>query len=138
MASRGWDGVTASDVAKMGRSGKSGPPAAKPSKYRNVRVVVDGEKFDSKREAAYWQQLKYREKAGDLTRLERQSPWDLSTDLFNQPGQRAVVCRYISDFCYFDRDEHLHVVDAKGKRTAIYELKKKWMELEHGIVIEEV
>jgi hypothetical protein len=31
-----------------------------------------------------------------------------------------------------------HVVDAKGHRTREYQLKKKWLELQTGIVIQEV
>jgi hypothetical protein len=49
-----------------------------------------------------------------------------------------VVSFYIADFVYQDAKGRTHVVDAKGKRTAVYQLKKKWLELQEGIVIEEV
>jgi len=42
------------------------------SKYRNRKTVVDGITFDSKREAARWQELKLLERAGEITELERQ------------------------------------------------------------------
>ena len=45
-------------------------PAAKPSKYRNTPVTVDGIRFDSKREAAYYSELKIREKAGEVGGVE--------------------------------------------------------------------
>lgn|SRR5574341_536647 len=35
-------------------------------KYRNVKCEMDGLKFDSKREMAYYQELKLRKKAGDI------------------------------------------------------------------------
>ena len=48
------------------------------------------------------------------------------------------VARYIADFTYRDAgDGRLHVVDSKGKRTAMYALKAKWLNLQSGVVIEE-
>jgi hypothetical protein len=44
----------------------------KPSKYRNVPVTVDGIRFASKREAAYYCELKLREKAGEVSGLSLQ------------------------------------------------------------------
>ena len=140
MATSGWKDVTRADVAKMGRRQPADAvQVPKVSKYRNVRVVVDGEKFDSKREAAYWQELKYREKAGEIDSLQRQVPFDLMCPIVLHFPESTVVARYIADFVYQDlKLGHSRVVDAKGKRTAIYALKKKWLELQSGIVIEEV
>lgn len=42
------------------------------TKYNNTTVRVDGRLFDSKREAARWQELKLLERAGEITELERQ------------------------------------------------------------------
>jgi hypothetical protein len=106
------------------------------SKYRNVKTVVDGEKFDSKREAQYWAELRLREKANDITHLSRQVPFDLCCP--TGPEESEVVAQYIADFVYKDRDGRDHIVDAKGKRTQMYALKKKWLELQSGIFIEEV
>jgi len=115
------------------------PTEPKPSKYRNVKIQVDGITFDSKREAQYWAELKLREKAGDITALARQVPYDLRCPIDAWPPEReAVVSHYVADFRYCDKDGHVHVVDAKGKRTAMYLLKRKWLELQNGIVIEEV
>lgn len=115
---------------------------AKPSKYRNVKVVVDGITFDSKREAAYWQGLKAREHNGEINSLQRQVPFALCcpdrTDLDLQGRRSVVVSNYIADFSFYDRDGQRHVVDAKGHRTAIYQLKKKWLFLQDGIDITEV
>lgn len=161
MATSGWKDVTLSDLAKMGRKGPGGPergrlprfqrmsepmeaPAVetsqKGSKYRNVRTTVGGEVFDSKREAEYWMLLKARESAGEIDRLERQRPFDLKCKAHNRPGVELTVAVYVADFIYFDckNEPDLHVVDAKGKRTREYALKAKWLELQDGIVIEEV
>src|SRR5204863_9843199 len=117
----------AQDVRKMGRRQPSDAPASqKRSKYGAVKTTVDGIVFDSKREANAWAQLRMREKAGQITDLQRQVPFDLFCPT---PGDDEVVCRYFADFTYRDvvagRPMQLHVVDAKGKRTAMYELKKK-------------
>lgn len=113
--------------------------AAKPSKYHNVKTVVDGYEFDSKREAQCWAALKLRYKAGEITDIKMQVPFSL---MCPTPGDDEEVCRYFADFTYRDlvhgRPMQLHVVDAKGKRTPMYQLKKKWMKLQHGITIEEV
>lgn len=114
----------------------------KPSKYRNVRVEVDGITFDSKREAAYWQELKLREKAGEITDVQRQVPFDLHCP--GPHGSSFVIARFIADFTFRDVDPEgdfgrRHVADVKGgKVTQMFALKAKWMNLEYGIDIEVV
>lgn len=140
MATRGFENFTATDAA---RHALKHAPQPKPSKYRNVKVNIDGEVFDSKREAAYWQQLKLREKACDIQGLERQVRFPLYTPSMDedwrvrQHAGVTVVAEYVADFVFYTGFEK-HVVDAKGKRTQMYALKKKWLELQSGIVIEEV
>jgi hypothetical protein len=114
--------------------------APKPSKYRNVKTVIDGITFDSKREAQHWAELKMREKVGEIAALSRQHSYALYAPVVGgAPLEFVVVSHYVADFVYTDtRTGHTHVVDAKGKRTAMYQLKKKWLELQSGIVIEEV
>ena len=135
---------TAEDVERHNaRIGAKMPAhvAVKKSKYRNVRTVIDGEKFDSKREAQYWAELKLREKAGEIDSLQRQVPFDLCCpdDNASYGEVSRVVAVYIADFTYRDSRTHQqHVVDAKGKRTPMYALKKKWLELQSGVIIEEV
>ena len=134
MATRGFEHLTVEQAKVLGRS-KAIP--SKPSKYRNVTVVIEGETFDSKREAAYWQGLKARERAGEIVGLCRQQPFTLQAP--SAPlGRSVVVATYVADFVYYDHAGAWHVVDAKGHRTAIYRLKKRWLEVQNGIVIEEV
>jgi hypothetical protein len=131
--------------ARMGRKDFSVPtepaPAAKPSKYRNVRTVVDGITFDSKREAQYWAELKLREKAGDLVNLQRQVRFPLCclSHEYKMNGENlhVQVAEYVADYVYHDKDGQ-HIVDAKGMRTQIYKLKKRWLEIQSGLVIEEI
>ncbi|HMF67764.1 MAG TPA: DUF1064 domain-containing protein, partial [Phyllobacterium sp.] len=48
--------------------------AAKPkrSKYGNVKVVIDGESFDSKIEAEFFHHLRLRERIGEVYGIVRQ------------------------------------------------------------------
>lgn len=138
MATRGFEHVTQADV---NRRALKQALSAKPAKYHNVKVVVDGQKFDSKREADYWCLLRVREKAGEIQWLRRQvkiplyAP-DMSADSL---GQHIQIATYVADFDYYDRaDCKRHIVDAKGKRTQMYILKAKWLALQENLIIEEV
>ncbi len=134
MATSGWQNVTATQLKQMGKQ-----PAAKPSKYRNVKTTVDGEVFDSKREAARWHELQLRERAGQIRNLRRQVGFLLHAPVIGYDGEAqgmAVVSSYIADFVYREQGK-LVVEDSKGARTAIYRLKRKHMLIEHGIRIKE-
>lgn len=115
--------------------------APKTSKYRNVRVVVDGQTFDSKAEAAYWQTLKLREKAGEIQGLQRQVQFMLFAPVIREDGtityEAIHVSTYVADFVWYEGMKRV-VADKKGKRTAMYLLKRKWLELQSGIKILEV
>ena len=100
----------------------------KRTKYGNVKVHG----FDSKAEYARWQELKLLEKAGQISDLKRQVPFDLAIG-------PMLICRYRADFVYFDvkRGEWI-VEDVKGVKTATYQIKKKLMLALYGIRIKEV
>jgi len=113
------------------------------SKYHAAPTVVDGIRFDSKREAQRYGELKLLAKAGEIHSLERQVEFALCTLSRPQWEDTArvsvrVVAKYVADFTYYDRHGHRHVEDVKGVRTAMYVLKKKWLELQDGIQIREV
>lgn len=128
MATRGYEHVTLADITPARRS-----------KYRNVKVVIDGMVFDSKREGAEYQRLKALQHAGEIAELRCQVPFPLLAPVEAHPGTSAVVSYYVADFTYTWRPSGAHVVaDAKGKRTAMYLLKRKWLELQSGIEIAEI
>ena len=102
------------------------------NKYGNKRVVVDGIRFDSKREAARWQELKLLERAGEIKGLERQVEYEL---IPKQPGERKAV--YTADFVYWENGAEV-VEDVKGVKTRDYILRRKLMKWVHGITIREV
>lgn len=117
------------------------PPKAK-SKYHNVKTWVGSECFDSKREAEYWILLKAREALGEIEGLKRQVRFALLCPAHDEPltpNEARQVAEYVADFEYYELPmARHHVVDAKGHRTREYLLKKKWLDLQDGIVIEEV
>ncbi len=95
------------------------------SKYRNVKTVVDGIRFDSKKEARRYQELKLLEKAGEISHLELQPIVHVvigGVKLVFDSGRRVT---YKCDFRYFDeRCKRYILEDTKGFRTHTYKLKK--------------
>lgn len=108
------------------------------SKYRNKKTVVDGITFDSRAEAARWTELRMLERAGEITSLERQVPFELVPSEPGPDGKKARPMRYVADFTYFDAEGKRHVEDVKGVRTDVYRLKKRLMWHVHRIDVEEV
>lgn len=108
------------------------------SKYYSKKVIVDGIKFDSKKEAAYYQKLKILEKTGKIKNLTLQKEF-LLQEKFKLNGKTRREINYRADFSYISTDDDkLHIVDVKGYRTDVYKLKKKLFEYKYGIEIEEV
>lgn len=102
---------------------------AKPSKYRNQAVVVDGMRFASKSEAQRWCELDLLQKAGEITDLKRQV-------IFTCEVNGEVVTKYVADFVYRKNGRRI-VEDRKGaKETALFRIKAKLMHACHGIDIE--
>ena len=102
-------------------------------KYGNTKIRVDGRLFDSKAEAARWQELSLLERAGEITELERQVEYEL---IPKQKGERAV--KYIADFRYVDNEGKTVVEDTKGVKTPVWIIKRKLMLRVHGIRVREV
>ena len=96
-------------------------------KFNAVKTELDGINFDSKTEAKYYTELKFRMKAGEVIFFLRQVPFDL-------PGK----VKYRIDFQEFHSDGTIHFIDVKGKKTDIYIAKKKIVEALYPIEIEEV
>ena len=102
------------------------------TKYNNTKIRVDGRLFDSKAEAARWQELSLLERAGEITELERQVEYEL---IPKQKGERAV--KYIADFRYKDHEGKVVVEDTKGVKTPVWIIKRKLMLRVHGIRVRE-
>lgn len=98
-------------------------PAVKKPKYGNVKT--NG--FDSKKEHEYYQLLRLRERAGEVTGIQTQVSFQLS------------VCKYIADFVFYHIPTQKYlVIDVKGMKTQVYKMKCKMMLKELGIQIIEI
>lgn len=107
------------------------------SKYKNVKTTIDGYVFDSQREAQLYGNLKALERCGTIRSLERQVKFPLNA-LDASSHKETKVCYYVADFVCQDLDGRTCVYDAKGVKTAMYRLKKRWFELQYGLRIIEV
>lgn len=110
-------------------------------KYKNSKIDYDGIKFDSKKEAARYAELKILEKAGEIKNLQRQRTFELipRQKIDGKVVERA--CKYIADFVYQERIPggwKLVVEDTKGFRTEAYKIKRKLMLQKYGIQIREI
>lgn len=108
------------------------------NKYHNKKVIVNGYKFDSKKEANYYNQLKLLQRAGLIRDLELQKTFILQPSFkLNNKTRRNIT--YKADFTYFSiEDNKIHVIDVKGFKTDVYNIKKKMFEYKYGIEIEEI
>lgn len=126
-------GFSSADLkAMLGNVSAGKNKSAAKSKYNNVKIEVDGEKFDSKKEAARYGQLLLLQKSGQITNLQKQVPFRLEVN-----GQ--LVCKYIADFTYAVNGVGV-VEDCKSKHTRtlpVYRIKKKLLKALYNIDIKE-
>lgn len=95
-------------------------------KFHAKRTERDGIKFQSRKEAHYYDQLKLRMRSGEVIFFLRQVPFDL-------PGN----IKYRVDFLEFWADGTCHFIDVKGMRTKTYIRNKKQVEALYPVEIEE-
>ena len=105
------------------------------SKYKNVKTVLDGITFDSKKEATRYAELMLLQRSGLIQNLRLQVPFEL---IPKQQGERSV--KYIADFVYTENGETV-AEDTKSEITRAnptYILKRKLLLWVHGLRIKEV
>jgi hypothetical protein len=107
------------------------------NKYHSKKITRDGMTFDSVKEYRRFCDLSLLERAGKITNLQRQVPFELipSQRIDGKVAERA--CNYIADFVY-EKDGQQVVEDTKGFKTKDYIIKRKLMLHVHGIRINEV
>lgn len=102
------------------------------SKYYNKKTEVHGISFDSRKEAARYQELLMLERAGQIVELELQPRFDLVVN-------NHKIGFYKGDFRYKDVETGNSIIeDVKGMKTPVYNLKRKLVKALHGIDIVEV
>ena len=100
-------------------------------KYHSKKVIVDGIKFDSLKEARRYHELKILEKANEITELRLQVKFELQPS-FKKEGKTYRKIEYIADFTYYDNKLNKYIVeDTKGYKTEVYKIKKKLFEYKY-------
>lgn len=146
--------LTSADLARLGPQAQKqvldklvGEQKSKKSKYGNRKVVRDGIKFDSEREAARFGELKVLRAMGKIRDLRLQANFTLVEGYTTIEGERIKPMVYRADFVYEratapDQNGTVYwlreVEDVKGMRTKEYRLKKKLMQEKYNITIREV
>ena len=102
--------------------------AQRENKYHNVKITVDGIRFDSKAEATRYSELKILEKAGVIRDLHLQPVFEL-IPAFEKNGKKHRRRVYRADFSYFDTEKGKTIIeDVKGLKTELYKYKKEHFE----------
>lgn len=112
---------------------------AKPSKYKNTKVVIDGHAFDSKKEGKRYIDLKLMQRAGQIQDLQLQVVFVLVESVVLD-GRKKPAMRYIADFTYVQGGLKI-VEDVKScatRRLPAYRQKKHLLKVVHGLDIQEV
>lgn len=110
----------------------------KENKYHNQKVVVNGITFDSKKEAARWQELRLLEQAGKITALNRQLKIEVC------PKTKLHRARYyVADFVYFDKEKNKTIYEdvkgyKKGLAYQLFSLKRDILYWRHQIEVTEI
>lgn len=122
------------------------------NKYNATKALVDGNVFDSRKEAQRFLELSVLEKAGEIINLRRQVkflliPAQREPDTTGPKGgvKRGKVIEreisYIADFVY-ERNGETVVEDVKGYRGgagySLFKIKKKLMLYFNNIIVIEV
>lgn len=113
------------------------------SKYHATKTVVDGIKFDSKKEARRWLELRALESAGRICNLQRQVRFELLPSQRDKVTNKVIErpCFYVADFTYTDAKDDSYVIeDVKTPATAtpVYKLKKKLLLWRYNYRVKEV
>ena len=112
-------------------------------KYNAKKVIIDGHKFDSKKEGRRYEELRDMEEAGLITDLELQPRFSWTTTY--SANDRTMTSNrffYKADFLYFCSENKIVVEDVKGYKFgpayATFKRKRKIVEHLYGIRIIEI
>lgn len=92
------------------------------SKYKNQTKRYDGKTFDSVREANHYEELLWRQKAGEIKEIICQYKIDLKVN-----GHH--ICNYYVDFKVVLADGSIEFQEVKGMVLPLWQLKWKLLEV---------
>lgn len=82
-------------------------------KYNAQPVVIDGIRFASKAEGAYYMLIRNKPQ-----KITMQEPFEILS-AFKINGKRYSARKYKPDFCFYDGDQLVKVVDVKGGNATL-------------------
>ena len=108
--------------------------------YISKKVVIDGIKFDSKKESRRYLALKQMQKDGEISDLETQPRFSLIKGVKFSGDKRAKpAIRYTADFAYTDNRTGKRVIeDVKSpvtRKKTDYKMRRHMMLAIHGIEV---
>lgn len=125
-----WNEMPAHLISKIRSDSVTAPanlPGAVPVlKYGNKITEVNGIAFDSKKEAAYYEDLLWRQRTGAVKSIELQPEFVLQPG-YKREGKKIRPIIYKADFKVTEAGGHVYYVDTKGMKTPVYLLKKKML-----------
>ena len=81
---------------------------SKSSKFGNVKVEIDGYKFDSRKESEFYGSLKIKKQAGLIKNFKMQVPYNIVVNNIH-------IANYFLDFEVENNDGTIEYIDIKGK-----------------------
>ncbi len=102
--------------------------SARKSKYGNVKTIIDGHTFDSKKEAKWYINYKSLVADGHICDLKLQPEFVLQEAFTDNQGNKHRAITYKADFAFFEWGSGEVVVDVKSSKTfktEVYRIKKK-------------
>ena len=99
----------------------------KKPKYGAKKVEVDGIRFDSKKEARKYEELKLMKRAGVIKDFELQPEFELQPKFADTEGNYYQPIKYRADFKVYYPNGDTVIIDTKGYRTKDYLLKRKML-----------
>jgi len=117
----------------------SGSAKVRANKHRAVKREYNGMTFDSGRELERWQELELMQRAGEISDLQRQVPFELAGSVV-LGGRKKPAIRYIADFAYWDLCgcPAYIVEDAKSphlRNDPVFRMKMHLLKLVHNIEV---
>ena len=122
-----------------------GEKSGRKTKYGNRETEVTGIKFDSKKEARRFLELREMEQCGAISDLRLQVNFTLIEGFTKPSGERVKPEIYKADFAYKKKDQNgaytIYIVEdvkSRATKTEKYRIKKKQMWEKFHIEVQEV
>jgi len=105
------------------------------SKYGAKKTIVDGIKFDSRKEAHRYCELKILKELGEINSFLLQPSYVLQNKYRRKDGKLIREIQYRADFAVLYPDGHVEIEDVKGMETAVFKIKRKLLEAKYDLIL---